>query len=145
MFRRILSDKKILFLAFIILIIFLSILQQLFFGGSINKENDIVVPTPSMSLLPTFIVPTLENPDAPPFTGEKDVPVPTQFEYVNSAYDLRSKLPVSENGFSLEYNYQTYKFVVTIQPPFESNKLLFNEWLNVNGYGSIPQSEFVYQ
>lgn len=144
-------NKKILIILFLTAL-FLVIITFYINSLSINKNIKIVpsvIPQPSGSLSPPFpsvqFTPVPTN-YIPPFTGYRAITLPPgQEKEVEEESNLRGKLPVSTDNFSISYDYKKYKFIVILKAPFDQNKVIFKQWLNSNGFGDIPESEFVYQ
>jgi hypothetical protein len=55
---------------------------------------------------------------------------------------LVKRLPLTEQGFSLEYNMELYQIVVTLRPPYEQSKNNFDTWLKSSGYEHIVPEAF---
>lgn len=79
----------------------------------------------------------------PRFTGA-DFTIPSSL--LNAAKQkqaLKKKTPITENGFTITYDYQTDLFVVTLSEPKQENKTAFEQWLKQN-YPLIPLSKFLF-
>lgn len=99
-----------------------------------------VLPTPtSIMVAPTIPVQKINI--TPRFTGA-NVNIPPLL--LNSAQEkqaLKKKMPMSETGFTITYDYQSDLFVVTLSEPKNTNRSAFEQWLKQN-YSLIPLNKF---
>lgn len=119
---------------FIFVIITLLLVNQ-------TKPKQIVTPTPAQSInMPTRsqLSPTLVP---PAFTGGNlDLPKELM-DLAGQKTDLRLKTPLQETSFSIDFDYDNDKFIVTIKEPKATNRVNFDEWLKKN-YPAIPIDRF---
>lgn len=144
-------NKKMFLIVGSILLLILLLLRILFKSGTKSDGQIIISPTPVVSLSPSsFLNPTLKSPlisETPPDStgyGEPSISV-GENNSINQTTALRRKLPYSQNEFSLIYDYDQLKFIVTINTPFEQNKALFKQFLKSQGYGDIKEEKFLYK
>lgn len=64
---------------------------------------------------------------------------PTDNEYteIELIKILRSKVPIKNEGFSVDFDYKVNKFIVTITDGSQNNKDVFEKWLSETGYNQI--------
>jgi len=104
-----------------------------------------VIPTSRPSAVPSIQEDAIIE-EIPEFTGAgPDETTETERKQINQAFDLRSRLPVVESQFSIEYDYQEYVFVVSILGSFQQGKAAFETWRVNQGYGDIPAEKFVFK
>ncbi len=139
---------KFLTIIFILLVIVFG--GSIFLGSISKRGQDGISPTPVLSIIPSVIptspggfgrIPTDMPPDSTGY-GEEKLPE-KEVRIMEQRYKLRLRTPVSQNEFLLSYDYDQLKFIVILKSPYDNNQTLFNKWLKDNGYGDIPQSEFV--
>ena len=103
-----------------------------------------IQPTSSfiISPQPPLLTPIVNQ--VPLFTGAKEVTLtPDEETVVKQEFQLRNRMPVETNGFTIIHDYQLFKFIVTIQEPYDQNKQIFKQWLRDNGFGNIPNEDIV--
>ena len=103
-----------------------------------NKKLNIPTPTtynifPSDDISPTLVHPT--------FTGVNEEIPQSVLNKSRQMQTLKSKVPVRENTFTVEYDYSKDKFSVFLSEPKEKNRIVFQQWLNDN-YQSLSLDKF---
>ncbi len=86
--------------------------------------------------------PTIEPVD---FTGVAELEVPQ--ETVNLSLqkqDLRSKVPLDLSTFTVDFDYNEDKFVVTLNDPKDQARSEFENWRNTN-YPSLGNNQFNFR
>lgn len=137
----IIMNRKVLLLIITVAVFFL-LLGVLIFFPWINHTAVNPAVTPIISKQPG----ATPTPLPAVFTGEKPAILPSQtVKEINSAFELRKKLPIKESAFSLTYDYEKALFVVVLTRPYAENKNIFNQWLIDNGYSAIPKDQFSYK
>ena len=89
--------------------------------------------------------PTLP-PLAPTFTGglEKQNIPQEETDLAVQKRELRQKTPLSEDSFTITFDYANDIFIVTLKEPKDINKKDFDLWLNTN-YPNIPLDRFGFK
>ncbi len=112
-------------------------------GGDGNKiiptptsvENIFEVPSVSPGLSPTEIPATQ--------TGALDEQLPQEVQDLTTQkQELKSKLPINNTNFVLVFDYAEDKFIVDLKSPKDTNKNVFENWLQTN-YPAIPIDRFI--
>lgn len=139
---------KKLFILIGIFIVILIILFIVLLMGRQGGQGPATTPTPSPFLTPGGPTATsIPTPTFIPitFTGQADDELPEEDERaINTAFDLRQRLPLEEDGFSIDYDYYNSNFVVYIEPPYIENKTKFDGWMQENGYDTITEP-FIFE
>lgn len=131
---------------YIILLTILGILVITVVLFSTQKKQPIPISQLEINPTPTrFIVLPIISPTniiiTPRFTGANvDIP-PLLLNTAQQKQALKKKVPLTENGFIITYDYGTDLFVVTLSEPTETNRLVFEQWLKQN-YSLIPLTKF---
>lgn len=129
---------------FIVLLVLILIVST--GGNNIRNEKEKVVPTllPRPSIVESVIgKPTVIEPS---FTGAKDEGLKTDEQaWINQSFELKRKLPVKTDSFSLDYDYKRTQFVVTVNPPVSENRVIFDQWLKDQGFAGIPKERFLFR
>lgn len=77
------------------------------------------------------------------FTGALEEPIPQQIvDLASQKKDLKSKVPLSLSTFSIDFDYSTDKFVVTLKDPKDQAKKEFESWRNSN-YSKLGADQFL--
>lgn len=110
--------------------------------SSINQSQS-NTPTPtSVVVVPT--VPSGKIVLTPRFTGANEsIPSPV-LNFAMQKQTLKKKLPLTQNEFVITYDYQSDIFVVALSEPKQSNKIVFEQWLQQN-YPLIPLNKFLFK
>ncbi len=95
--------------------------------------------SPVNIISPTIIIPPTG------FTGVKEEDLPYEIKTLSEQKQLlKSKLPITDNFFSIEFNYEEDKFIVKLNEPKGEAKVAFEDWLKKN-YPAIPWNRFIFQ
>lgn len=80
------------------------------------------------------------------FTGAAvDPQIPTEeLDISTQKYNLRKKMPLKQQNFSIFFDYSLDKFNVILQEPKDITQASFSAWLQ-NNYASIPIDRFIVQ
>jgi hypothetical protein len=149
-----------LFFLFTFLLILTSMIQK------IKKNSNQITPPPSPTFppptssfyqnktrttpWPTFFIPTTTQtitPNLTPkeFTGVKEEPIPQEMvDFSKQKLSLMEKLPLKTTDFSIDFDYDKAKFVVSLNSPKEESQKKFEDWLK-NSFPSIPKDLFLFQ
>ncbi len=80
----------------------------------------------------------------PRFTGaNEDIPQPTLSSAMQKQA-LKKKTPVVTTEYSIQYDYSSDVFVVTLNEPKSENKIVFENWREQN-YPALPLSKFLLE
>lgn len=105
------------------------------------------LPTPTSVLLIPISKPSAKSVTihiAPRFTGaNEDIPQST-LSAAMEKQALKKKIPLTESGFVITYDYPSDNFVVTLSEPKQDNKQIFEQWLKQN-YPLISISKFLFK
>jgi hypothetical protein len=104
-----------------------------------STTNNLITPTsvevinPSVSAVPAQ------------FTGvsEEELPQAT-IDAANQKQNLRNLLPLLLSSFSIDFNYEQDKFIVTLSEPKDQSRTEFDQWKN-NTYPAIDINQFNFQ
>lgn len=104
-------------------------------------KTAVITPKPGETLFPGSASPTPLHPD---FTGAQDETFSDdEVETAKQRQTLRSKLPMKEPTFLIDYDYGKDTFTVTLSEPRDQSQQQFANWLNEN-YPKLKVDEFVY-
>ena len=136
---------KIIIVLGIILVILIIIFAVLNLSRQQKKES-VIVPTPTQEPFtgeePTTVV-TPEQINPGDFTGvlEEELPPEVRAES-EQMQDLSYKVPITQPLFEIDFNWEEYKFVVTLKDPEDQARTAFEDWLK-NNYSGIPLNQFI--
>lgn len=100
-------------------------------------------PTPtSVVIVPTSITGKIIL--TPRFTGADDTVPSPLLDFAIQKQALKKRLPLTENGFTITYDYQSDIFTVALSEPKQNNKSIFEDWLKKN-YSLIPLNKFLFK
>lgn len=88
-------------------------------------------PTPTLSPIPTT-----------PFTGVDDENNQKYLEdhpELTIEAQLQAKVPLTLDGFILDYSYEQDKFLVKLYPPRGASKVLFDTWMKETGLTDLSR------
>lgn len=88
-------------------------------------------PTPSISPAPTT-----------PFTGVDDESNQKYLEthpQLTTEAQLQARVPLTLDGFILDYSYEQDKFLVKLYPPRGASKVLFDTWMKEAGLTDLSR------
>ncbi len=116
---------------------------------SSSKKPSPTIQPQSQSLAPTplVIVPTSSSGKivlTPRFTGANINIPPLLLNTAQQKQALKKKTPLTENEFTITYDYQSDTFIVTLSEPKQDNKAVFEPWLKQN-YPLIPLNKFLFK
>jgi hypothetical protein len=100
--------------------------------------------------IPIYITPIIDQsitPNLTPieFTGVREEPIPQEMvDFSNQKLSLMEKLPLKTTDFTIDFDYDKAKFVVSLNPPKEESQKKFEDWLK-NSYPSLPKDLFLFQ
>lgn len=57
---------------------------------------------------------------------------------------IRTKTPIKEPGFQVDYSYRNNTYTVTLSAPYESNKAAFLSWIKQKGVSDLSVVRIVY-
>ena len=102
-----------------------------------------VFPTPTriMTTLPTGIQ---KIKITPRFTGANVNIPPALLNAAQEKQALKKKTPIVTNEYSIQYDYSSDLFVVTLNEPKTENRTAFENWLEQN-YPALPLSKFSFK
>lgn len=139
-------------LYYVIPLVFLAILIIIILLIPSNKQPikkiDNTGPLPT-ALFPTQII--LEKTSLEPtipatFTGaikEQNIPK-EQVDLAAQKKELRKKTPFKQDAFTVVFDFASDKFVVTLTEPKDTNRTVFETWLNAN-YPGLPLDRFTFK
>jgi hypothetical protein len=133
-------NKKILLL--ICLSLFLTILIILAFSSRNSEHRRKLI---EKTVIPTSFILKATPPIKlrPTFTGvKKEFFSQEEEQKYNQIFDLKKRLPITLDGFTIKYDYYEDVFVVVLQEPFLENINKFEQWLIENGFNTIPKEKF---
>ncbi len=58
--------------------------------------------------------------------------------------EIRTKTPINEPGFQINYSYKNNTFTVNLLAPYESNKTAFLQWIKQKGVTDLSTVRIVY-
>ncbi|OGK23970.1 hypothetical protein A2954_07380 [Candidatus Roizmanbacteria bacterium RIFCSPLOWO2_01_FULL_37_12] len=138
-------NKKI-FIALVIILIFLIILFTTLNLANQQKQIPVTTPTPTVELLPEQFPSAVITPEIIPptgFTGVLDEELPPEIKNESEQIqDLSNKVPLTQPQFTIDFNWDEYKFTVSLNEPKDQAKATFEEWLK-NNYPAIPLDRFI--
>jgi len=154
----------VIILSLLSLVIVLSILTLVIQNSKKTTNQTPSNPTPTYPPMPTTyqqsqtrltpipisITPIIDQsitPDLTPieFTGVKEEPIPQEMvDFSKQKLSLMEKLPLKTTDFTIDFDYDKAKFVVSLNPPKEENQKKFEDWLK-NSYPSLPKDLFLFQ
>lgn len=137
MFKPNLKLYAILIIILVVLFILVAI-----FPNSKRQEKTIqkpIIPTPTaFQFLPT---PTIIHPTST--GGSEEVPQET-LSFATQKQNLKKRTPLTQNGFTITFDYSNDVFIVTLSEPKNSNRETFDSWLKQT-YPAIPITKFVFK
>ena len=121
--------------------IFLFILVIIIFAGVLSSSSDQVKREPIPSPYPTNRPIVIPSPKPTTSQTGADEQGEAKFlqdhpQYVIEA-NLKVKLPIVENGFTVDYSYREDKFTVDIKSPHSQNYNNFLEWMKAQGLSDV--------
>lgn len=141
---------KIYLFAFLFLIFFFVLIIILPINKKETRPNPIT-PSPSpttMKILPTKIATTEFVSDdllKPTSTGGgEEEPPKEELELAIKKQELQDKTPLIKESFMITFDYNTDKFIVSLQKPEDQAKKAFEQWREKN-YPEIPLDRFIFQ
>lgn len=111
-----------------------------------QKKEDTIAPSPTIEPLPdqfpsAYVTPEIILPTG--FTGVLDEELPAEIKNESvQIQDLSNKVPLSQPLFNIDFNWDEYKFIITLKEPKDQTRSSFEEWLKQN-YPAIPLDEFI--
>jgi len=126
---------------FLIIIVFLTVtlaIMAIFLSKKPTTENIIIPTIVEGPTIETVVVPTRMVENYSSETGAKYIS-PTDDEYKKEwlVNNLRSKTPIKNEYFEIDYNYQTDIFEIK---NFKDEGIYFQKWLQDSGYSNIPNN-----
>lgn len=126
----------------------------MFFGKNSRPDNEksviSVTITPTVYPIIKYTIPSdvpdiTIAPTLPDNTGAlpNDFPPETGIP-IDEAFELRSRIPMVENDFSIDFDYKNFKFVIKLKPPYDISLTHFKVWMDDNGYSKITKDKFIY-
>lgn len=144
-------DIKIYLGLGIILFVLFILVSTLPFGKKSIPPNSQLSPTISPSYFSTNsnqfkpIKPTSTIIPPISFTGVKEEELPAEIKTLSEQKQaLKSRLPLTESLFSIDFSYEQDKFIVQLREPKNEAKVSFENWLKTN-YPAIPLTRFIFQ
>jgi len=139
-------------LYYVIPLVFLVILIVIVLLIPSNKQP--VKKTDNTGLQPTMPFPTQiiidKTPPVPTiattFTGaikEQNIPK-EQVDLAAQKKELRKKIPLKQDTFTVTFDFTSDKFIVTLNDPKDTNRTIFEDWLKTN-YPGLPLDRFMFK
>jgi hypothetical protein len=122
--------------------------------GTLKKRPVVyITPTPAIGVSPAIQI--TESPTYPPTpavtlapqkqTGAMDdAPPQTELDLAAQKNTLRKLCPFKQPSFSIDFDYATDKFVVTLADPKIQSQDEFDAWLK-SAYPAIPADRFLFK
>ncbi|NMB84177.1 hypothetical protein GYA28_02705 [Candidatus Roizmanbacteria bacterium] len=126
----------------IVLIVLLSILRNHKDTSTSNSITPLPSPTSVNSVSQAASVTTTEVMPTG-FTGVKEETIaPELLNETKQELNLKNKLPLENDGFTINFDYSQDKFIVNIASPKADNQTKFEQWLKAN-YSSLSMGRFI--
>ncbi len=133
------SKKNIILIIVCITVILFAVWALLLNGGS-NKTKTAEIETEKV------LIPTKTSESYFSDTGAVYIsPTDNEYNEIELIKILRSKVPIKNDYFSIDFDYQTNKFVVKIVNNSQENKVIWEKWVNDSGYGLITSQYWKVQ
>lgn len=101
-------------------------------------------PTKTPTATPTVVPRVSEAP--PDFTGAGDDSLSTEEEKVaKQSYDLRTKLPIATDTFTISFDYVAFQFIAVAKGNQQTAKQQLAIWLQSNKYTALTVDMFLFK
>lgn len=82
----------------------------------------------------------------PDFTGAGDDSLSAEEAAVaKQSYDLRTRLPITTDTFTISFDYVSYTFIAAAKGNQETAKQQLAAWLKANGYTVLSVDMFIFR